>query len=246
MLPKISNIVSFAAGVAVGAGLEYLLDPDSGQKRRRHYSHTVSDYVSDLGDKVRHLGEDAYGRASHSARTARDWTMARTHHAHQRAGGWLAMHRNDHHDQDSRMGTGAMISTALGALGVGALIMYIFDPQSGARRRAMARQRAQGRWNEAREYVRGKARYAAGHLQGYAHEARSMFQQDEPTDQQLRERVRAQLGHLTDQASNIQVDVQDGVVTLRGSVPESDREKIEKGIRSIRGVREVANELQTA
>lgn len=246
MLPKISNILSFAAGVAVGAGLEYLLDPDAGHKRRKHYSHALGDYVSDIGDRVRHLGEDAYGRASHTARAARDWTMSTQQHARKRAGGWLDMYRNGQHDHDSHLGAGAMLGTALGAMGIGALIMYAFDPQMGQRRRAMVRDQAIGRWNDAREYVSDVARDAAGHIQGYAHEARSVIQGDKPTDQQLEERIRSQLGHLTDQAAGIQVMVQDGVVTLRGNAPQGDRDKIEEGVRGVSGVRNVENELQSA
>ncbi|HEV3008368.1 MAG TPA: hypothetical protein VGX52_04985 [Burkholderiales bacterium] len=37
-----------------------------------------------------------------------------------------------------------MIVRVLGALGIGALAMYFFDPVSGKRRRALARDRAEG------------------------------------------------------------------------------------------------------
>lgn len=246
MLPKLSHIVSFAAGAAVGAGIEYLLDPDSGKKRRDHYSTLLGEYASDMGDRTRDIGGKAYDRASHAADQARGWAMSTGHRARRRADRWLRhMHRNGHHDTGHQPHVGTMIGATLGALGLGAVLMYALDPQMGRRRRAMVRDQATGRWHDARDYVSHKARHAAGHLKGYAHEARAAFQPDNPTDEQLSERVRAQLGHFTTQAAGIEVAVQEGVVTLRGNVPESERMKIEEGIRAVRGVRNVENQLQT-
>lgn len=241
-----TNAFSFIAGMAVGAGIEYLLDPDAGKQRRDYYSHALGDYMQEMGDRVQHFGEDAYDRAGETARAARSWATSAGHRARKQADGWLSMHRSRHNQSADYQTAGAMVGTAIGALGLGALLMYAFDPQMGRRRRAMARDQAMGRLHDARDYVGEKARYAAGHAKGYAHEARSAFQSDQPTDQQLHERVCSQLGHFTDQAGRIEVFVQGGTVTLRGSASAAEMAKIEEGIRGVRGVRNVENQLQTA
>lgn len=232
----IGNLISFAAGVAVGAGLEYLMDPEAGHKRRHRYGRAVSGYAHSLGDRVRHLGEDTYIRAGESARAAGSWIAAHTPELHR--------HRPADVDGHHGFGGGSLIGTAVGALGIGALLMYIMDPQQGRRRRARARDQAIGRWNETRQYLQNKARYAAGHLKGYAHEARAAIHADRPSDEQLRERVLSQLGHYTTQTGTIEVDVRDGHVLLRGSAPGSEVDRIVNGVRGVRGVQQVDNQLQ--
>jgi hypothetical protein len=50
-----------------------------------------------------------------------------------------------------------MIIRALGALGIGALVMYYFDPVSGNRRRALLRDRTLHYRKEARHYAEAAA-----------------------------------------------------------------------------------------
>jgi hypothetical protein len=62
----------------------------------------------------------------------------------------------------------------LGALGIGALAMYFFDPQNGRRRRALMRDKAVHYHKEAREYadatyqdLRNRAQGAIAETRGY-------------------------------------------------------------------------------
>ncbi len=234
MNPGINNLISFAAGVAVGAGLEYLMDPDVGHKRRHRYGSAVSGYAHSLADRARHLSEDTSSRVGESARAAKGWIASHT----------PDLHRHAPAEESHRIGAGSLIGATLGAMGLGALLMYVLDPQQGRRRRAMARDQAMGRWNRTRQTLQNKARHAADHLKGYAHEARSVLHADHPSDEQLRERVLSQLGHYTTNTGSIEVDVRDGHVMLRGTAPDSEIEKIVQGIRGVRGVQGVECKLE--
>jgi hypothetical protein len=65
-----------------------------------------------------------------------------------------------------------MIIRALGALGIGALVMYYFDPVSGGRRRALLRDRMDHYRKEARHYADGAAKDLRNRAQGLVAEAR--------------------------------------------------------------------------
>jgi hypothetical protein len=64
----------------------------------------------------------------------------------------------------------------LGALGVGALLMYFFDPVSGRRRRALLRDQAVHAQHEIGDYAEGTAKDLRNRAQGLVAEARGMME----------------------------------------------------------------------
>jgi hypothetical protein len=60
---------------------------------------------------------------------------------------------------------------AIAGAAVGALVMYVFDPDSGRRRRALARDKAVRYANETVESVQNTARDLRNRATGLAHEA---------------------------------------------------------------------------
>ena len=69
-----------------------------------------------------------------------------------------------------------MIVRVLAALGIGALAMYFFDPVSGRRRRAMARDRLVHAQHEAADYAEGTAKDLRNRAYGLAAEARGFIE----------------------------------------------------------------------
>jgi len=57
-------------------------------------------------------------------------------------------------------------------LGVGAALMYFLDPDRGARRRSLARDKAVGLSNDARDRISGAAQDLSNRATGMLHEAR--------------------------------------------------------------------------
>ena len=93
-----------------------------------------------------------------------------------------------------------MIIRVLGALGVGALAMYFFDPISGKRRRALARDQMTHYQKEATQYAEGAAKDLRNRAQGFYAEARGMMER--------RMGQRRQDGQGTQSAQASQVDIE--------------------------------------
>ena len=128
-------------------------------------------------------------------------------------------------------------------LAAGAAAMYFFDPATGRRRRAQARDRTAAACSDADRYVRGKCQYAAGRLQGAVAETRSRLASHPIDDARLHERIRARLGHLVEHAGAVEVEVQDGRVTLSGEVSDAEAQSVPRAIGRMPGVVSVESAL---
>ena len=131
--------------------------------------------------------------------------------------------------------------------GLGAALTYFFDPQSGPRRRAMARDRALAFFRRrGQDFGR-----AAGNVQaeagGLVKKATHLKEQEkpDPDDATLTRKVETEIFRDPDvPKGQIDVNAEDGVVILRGEVerPELIRD-LEEKTRSVQGVKGVENLL---
>ena len=67
------------------------------------------------------------------------------------------------------------IFALLGGLGVGAAMMYLYDPKDGNRRRAVLRDKANRLNRQAQEAMQGRVEDLGNRARGMLHEARSTF-----------------------------------------------------------------------
>ena len=74
------------------------------------------------------------------------------------------------------------IIAILGAAAAGAAAMYIFDPEEGARRRALMKDKAVGLSNDAKQALGAKSRDLRNRAQGLLHEAKSALPANKNTD----------------------------------------------------------------
>ena len=127
---------------------------------------------------------------------------------------------------------------------VGAAAGYLLDPVSGRGRRARLKDQAAARISDMMDAVGKKTRYEAGRARGVAHEILHSDQQP-ADDQQLLQKVRSEaVGVVPGSVSHIQIDVDDGVVTLTGISDDRARERdLIRRIRDVTGVRDIRNEL---
>jgi hypothetical protein len=72
-------------------------------------------------------------------------------------------------------------AVALAAFGLGAAIMYVLDPDSGRRRRAVARDRALRAANDTQEAIEDTARDLRNRAQGTVAEVKGVFSPNQPT-----------------------------------------------------------------
>ncbi|MFL5931707.1 MAG: BON domain-containing protein [Gaiellaceae bacterium] len=134
--------------------------------------------------------------------------------------------------------------------GLGAALTYFFDPDSGKRRRAMARDRALALF---RQQGRRLGRTAGGvqadaeGLVQKAKHARADEKLTDPNDTTLARKVETEIFRDPDvPKGQIDVNAEDGVVILRGEVERPELIKdLEEKTRSVQGVKGVENLLHT-
>lgn len=132
---------------------------------------------------------------------------------------------------------------ALGGLAAGAGLAYVFDPQRGTRRRALARDKAVHALRVQRQLIEKGARDAVHRVQGLGPRITQRIP-DHPPDEVLIARVRSALGRHTAHAGAISVDAHDGEVTLQGPVLREEVRGILRGVKHVRGVRAVHEKLE--
>lgn len=133
--------------------------------------------------------------------------------------------------------------TIAGAL-AGAGLMYLLDPDRGARRRALVRDRAVRARHLLAEGAEATGRDLRNRARGTAAELRSRFRREIAGDEILHERVRSALGRAVSHPGAIEVLVADGRVTLQGQVLERELDQLLRAVKGVRGVSEVTNELE--
>jgi osmotically-inducible protein OsmY len=135
---------------------------------------------------------------------------------------------------------------ALASFGLGAAVMYLADPERGARRRARLRDAAVHSSHTAKTAAAATSRDVENRLIGLAAKARS-FVEDKPapSDDVLTARVRSRIGRLAAHPRAIEVKAASGRVTLSGEVSESELQQLLHGVRGVDGVTEVDNHLKT-
>lgn len=132
----------------------------------------------------------------------------------------------------------------LTGLGLGAGLMYFFDPARGRARRARLRDQSV-RWaNEMQCGVETAVRDLSHRASGMVCETMSLFSNGEAPDETVEARVRSALGRVCSHPRAVEVEARDGWVTLSGPVLASEVENIVSAARSTRGARGVDNRLE--
>lgn len=135
-------------------------------------------------------------------------------------------------------------STAiLAGAGLGAGLMYLLDPDTGRRRRALTRDRLVHATHVAGHAAGAAGRDLAHRAAGAAARIRGRVKHEEVDDTVLVERVRARLGHLVSHPGALEVHASEGVVTVTGPVLRDEVSRLLRGIGQVNGVRDVIERL---
>jgi uncharacterized membrane protein len=140
-------------------------------------------------------------------------------------------------------GADAGATTVLSGVGLGALLMYFFDPSRGTRRRKLVTDKVIHARHLAGEAAGKSARDFRNRAAGAAAVARSKFSRDEADDRVLEQRVRAVLGRVVSHPGAITVTADEGYVTVFGDVLEEDADRLLRRVSQVRGVKEVLDQL---
>jgi hypothetical protein len=134
----------------------------------------------------------------------------------------------------------SMLTTA----GIGAALVYLYDPVSGNRRRAVVRERANKGIQDAQRFLEVSSRDLQNRSLGMLEEMRSRLAGQKVDDDKLVRRVASKLGHYMSRAKDVGITAEDGVVTLEGPILSTEVDAVMRMIARIPGVREVHNQME--
>lgn len=135
--------------------------------------------------------------------------------------------------------------TLVTGIGLGAAAMYLLDPTGGKRRRALVRDKTKHLAKTVGTRAGKTGRDLRNRAQGTFYRAKSRFGRESVDDDVIGERVRARMGRLVTTSGSVDVEVEDGVVTLEGLVYEDEERKLVRKTAAVRGVRGIENRLDT-
>jgi BON domain len=130
--------------------------------------------------------------------------------------------------------------------GIGAALAYFFDPENGARRRNMTRDRTLAYFRQGGRKAERAGRAVGAQAHGLKQKATHREEEKpEPDDVTLARKVETEIFRPEDAPKGqVDVNVENGIVFLRGEVERPEIIKdLEGRARKIQGVREVENLL---
>ena len=132
----------------------------------------------------------------------------------------------------------------VGGLGLGAALMYVFDPDRGQRRRALIRDKVDAAAHKMSNAAEKASRDISNRAYGMVAETKSIFRHEEVSDDVLVDRVRSRLGRIPVHIGAFDIDANNGVLTLRGEILADELPKVLRAARFVRGVKDVENQLK--
>ena len=132
----------------------------------------------------------------------------------------------------------------LAGFGAGALFAALLDPRRGAGRRALIRDKALSLVRQAGVTAARQGRDLKQRAQGLAHEVSARIEEEQPSDDVLAERVRAQIGRPVSHPRSIEVRVEGGEVILSGPILRRELDDLLRRVARVRGVCGIRNELE--
>jgi len=135
--------------------------------------------------------------------------------------------------------------TVVGAVGLGAALMYLFDPDRGRSRRALIRDKVGAAGNTLSDKAEKLGHDLSNRASGMVAEAKSILRHEDVSDDVLVDRVRSRLGRIPVDMGLLDVSAENGVVALKGQILESELPRVLRAARFVRGVKAINNQFET-
>jgi uncharacterized membrane protein len=136
-------------------------------------------------------------------------------------------------------------SSWLFGLGLGAGLMYFLDPEQGDRRKAMIRDQVTRVQHKGDDAVETAVNDLRNRVRGLLSSGMAMINEEDLPDQVIESRIRSKMGLFARHPGDVMVAVQNGRVTLEGNMLENEVEGFLGGIRRMKSVREIQNNIRT-
>lgn len=130
------------------------------------------------------------------------------------------------------------------ALLAGAGLMYLLDPDRGARRRALMRDRSAHAGRRLTALAGKASRDLEYRLRGLAADLRSLGRTDVADDEVVVQRIRAELGRVVSHPHAITVAVEDGCAVIAGPILADEVPSLLARVAVVPGVRDIEDRLE--
>jgi hypothetical protein len=134
--------------------------------------------------------------------------------------------------------------TILGAMGIGAGLMYVFDPDKGKKRRALMRDRLEDTARKTRRQIDRKSHEVGDLVSSIGASIKAPFTNGPLSDNDLLARVKEKVIEILPDTQDIKVRARNGIVTLGGWLPQRELDHLVKSVSSIPGVSSITNKLR--
>jgi hypothetical protein len=139
---------------------------------------------------------------------------------------------------------GKAILALTAGLGLGAGVMYLWDPDRGRNRRNRLIGEASGLLHRDEVRLEKFGKDLLNRMRGFLVKVSSEVTPEEPVDDEtLVERVRSRMGHVLPKAHAVTAHVHNGVVTLEGKLAQSERRRLRRDVLAIAGVKGMNDQL---
>jgi len=130
-----------------------------------------------------------------------------------------------------------VLALAAGA-GLGAGLMYFFDPNRGRSRRSRLIGEANGLLHHGENGLEKRGKDLLNRIKGIGvRVAEEIAPEEQLPDGLLLERIRSRMGHIVSNPHEVEVRVEEGVVTLEGRLAHPERRRLREEIRAMPGVK---------
>lgn len=136
------------------------------------------------------------------------------------------------------------ISAWLMGIGLGAGLMYYMDPQMGNQRKSKVRNQMLRLQNQADDAVETAVHDTRNRVKGLLSRGIEIVSDEALPDAVLEQRARARLGFLTRAPGALQLQVDQGELTIDGDILAEDAEELVNALGRLRGIRAVRNNLR--
>jgi osmotically-inducible protein OsmY len=220
--------------------------------RDKTVSEAANDRTSTIREWLEHSGSTVKGMRKQTASAAKDARkQAKSVAKDARKESRRRMTRARIAAARARSGGDGSSKKSIAAAGAAGLAgAFFLDPESGKRRRHMARDRALSLIRQGAQTTRRQAEYRKGQVEGKFEAAKSQVSPEKPAanDQDLADRVKSEIFQPADAPKgSVNVNVERGVVYLRGEVKDQDQiKKLVEHASSVDGVAGVENLINSS
>lgn len=142
--------------------------------------------------------------------------------------------------------SGHMLRHWLTGAAIGAVAMYLSDPDRGKRRRALARDKITSMTVKTSNAFSVTSRDFSNRMQGLRAEARRRFaaRDEYANDYQLVERVRSKIGRVVSHPHALKVRAQQGCIILSGAILADEKAHLLSTVRAVPGVTQIDDAME--